>query len=71
MSWHDESIERAVIWRRAHGHDSPESLQRMADGWRERVERARRIIEQDDRAIELQGVVFTPEETLKFLEGLR
>jgi hypothetical protein len=71
MSWHDESIERSVIWRRVHGHDSPESLQRMADGWWERVERARRIIEQDDRAIELQGVVFTPEETLKFLEGLR
>ena len=43
----------------------------MLEGWRERVERARRIIEQDDRAIELQGVVFTPEETLKFLEGLR
>lgn len=71
MSWHDESIERSVIWRRVHGNDSPESLQRMADGWRERVERARRILDAERREDQLQGVVFTPEETLKFLEGLR
>jgi hypothetical protein len=40
----------------------------MLEGWRERVERARRIIEQDDREIELQGVTFTPEETARFLK---
>ena len=40
----------------------------MLEGWRERVERARRIIEQDDRAIELQGVTFAPEETFRFLQ---
>ena len=39
----------------------------MLEGWRERVERARRIIEQDDRVIELQGVTFAPEETADFL----
>ena len=39
----------------------------MLEGWRERVERARRIIEQDDRAIELEGVMFTPEEVAEFL----
>jgi len=39
----------------------------MIEGWQERVERARRIIEQDDRVIELQGVTFTPEETAAFL----
>ena len=40
----------------------------MLEGWRERVERARRIIEQDDRASELQGVTFTAEETFRFLQ---
>ena len=39
----------------------------MLEGWRERVELARQIIEQDDRAIELQGVMFTPEEVADFL----
>ena len=39
----------------------------MLEGWQERVERARRIIEQDNRAIELQGVTFTPEEVAEFL----
>jgi hypothetical protein len=39
----------------------------MLEGWRERVERARRIIEQDDRAIALQGVTFTAEEVAEFL----
>jgi hypothetical protein len=39
----------------------------MLEGWRERVERARRIIEQDGRAIELQGVTFAPEEVADFL----
>ena len=68
MSWHDESIERSVIWRRAHGHDSPESLQRMADGWRERVDRARRILDDERREDQLRGVVFTPEETVRFLK---
>lgn len=67
MSWHDESIERSVIWRRVHGHDSPESLQRMADGWSERVERARRILDAERREDQLRGVVFTPEDTAKFL----
>jgi hypothetical protein len=71
MSWFDKSTERSVIWRRVHGGDSPESLQRMADGWRERVERARRILDAERREDQLRGVVFTAEETLKFLEGLR
>jgi len=71
MSWHDESIERSVIWRRVHGGDSPESLQRMADGWRERVERARRILDAERREDQLRTVTFTAEETLEFLEGLR
>jgi len=39
----------------------------MLEGWQERVERARRIIEQDDREIALMGVTFTPEETADFL----
>jgi len=39
----------------------------MLEGWRERVERARRIIEQDDREIALEGVTFTAEETADFL----
>jgi hypothetical protein len=71
MSRDDESIERSVIWRRVHGHDSPESLQRMADGWRERVERARRILDAERREDQLRTVVFTAEETLEFLRGLR
>jgi hypothetical protein len=45
----------------------PKPGSRMLEGWRERVERARRIIEQDDRAIELEGVMFTPEEVAEFL----
>jgi len=39
----------------------------MLEGWEERVERARRIIEQDDREIVLEGVTFTAEETYRFL----
>jgi len=39
----------------------------MLEGWQERVKRARRIIEQDDRAIELEGVTFAPEEVAEFL----
>ena len=46
----------------------PRPGSRMLEGWRERVERARRIIEQDDREIALRGVVFTPEETYRFLQ---
>ncbi len=46
----------------------PRQGSRMLEGWRERVERARRIIEQDDREIALRGVVFTPEETYRFLQ---
>jgi len=45
----------------------PRADSRMLEGWRERVERARRIIEQDGRAIELQGVTFAPEEVADFL----
>jgi hypothetical protein len=45
----------------------PKPDSRMLEGWRERVERARRIIEQDDRAIELEGVTFAPEEVADFL----
>lgn len=71
MSQHDEQIERSVIWRRVHGGDSPESLQRMADGWRERVERARRILDVERREDQLRTVTFTAEETITFLEGLR
>ena len=71
MSGHDEAIERSVIWRRVHGGDSPESLQRIADGGRERVERARRILDAERREDQLRTVVFTAEETFKFLEGLQ
>ena len=43
----------------------------MADGWRERVERARRILDAERREDQLRTVTFTAEETLEFLEGLR
>jgi len=46
----------------------PRADSRMLEGWQERVERARRIIEQDDREIALMGVVFTAEETFRFLQ---
>lgn len=43
----------------------------MLQGWRERVERARRIVDEERRADQLRTVTFTAEETVAFLRGLQ
>ena len=55
----DERLNRNWLWQ----SNSP----KMLEGWRAKVEQARRLLEDDRRAEELAAVTFTAEETLEFL----